>query len=162
MDDMDYSYGERYPLLGERRYRIIFFFFETNSCLQATTCKKFSVSYLQIFKKNLCCFKPEPCKDHLRCFWISMCYRRWVWSHIHNFVSDFCSFLIILEVCFRAFESVIHLMKGYIGIGIFILPFAFIYAGLVGGIVGVLFCMFISIHCANILSAASQKIIVIK
>ena len=65
------------------------FFFETNSCFQATTFKKFSVSYLQIFKKNLCCFKPEPCKDHLRCFWISMCYRRWVWSHIHNFVSVF-------------------------------------------------------------------------
>lgn len=60
-----------------------------------------------------------------------------------------------------ACESIIHLMKGYVGIGIFALPYAFNYAGLIGGILGVIFILGIIIHCVNMLSSASQKLIII-
>jgi len=60
-----------------------------------------------------------------------------------------------------ACDSVIHLTKGYLGIGILVLPLALSYGGLVGGVLGLTLITALSIHCTNMLSSASQKLIVI-
>jgi len=59
-------------------------------------------------------------------------------------------------------EAVTHIVKSYLGIGILTLPIAFTYAGLVGGTLGLIVVMFISMHCASILANAAQKLVTIR
>ena len=160
MNDIEDSYGERSPLLGQRRYQ--WFFFSKLILVFRQRHSKSFLSHISRFSKRTYAASSQNLVKIISGVSGSQCVTEDEFEAIYTISWVFFSLSIILELCFRAFESVIHLMKGYIGIGIFVLPFAFIYSGLVGGLVGVLFSMLISIHCANILSAASQKIIVIK
>ena len=54
-------------------------------------------------------------------------------------------------------EAVAHLVKGNVGIGILSLPFAFQYAGLIGGSLGLITIGFICTYCGNMLVRASTK-----
>ena len=53
-------------------------------------------------------------------------------------------------------ETVIHLLKGNIGIGVLTMPVAISNAGLVGGVIGMAFVAVITIHCMHTLVIAAQ------
>jgi len=55
-------------------------------------------------------------------------------------------------------EAITHIVKSYLGIGILTLPVAFSNAGVVGGSIGLIITMFISVNCANILANAAIKL----
>lgn len=57
-------------------------------------------------------------------------------------------------------ETIIHLLKGNIGIGVLTMPIAISNAGLVGGVLGMIFVAFITIHCMHTLVGAAQKMVV--
>jgi len=56
-------------------------------------------------------------------------------------------------------ETIIHLLKGNIGIGVLTMPIAISNAGLVGGVLGMVFVAFITIHCMHVLVRAAQKMV---
>ena len=56
-------------------------------------------------------------------------------------------------------ETVIHLMKGTIGIGVLTMPIAISNAGLVVGSLGMLVVAVINIHCMHLVVGASQKLV---
>ena len=59
-------------------------------------------------------------------------------------------------------ETVIHLVKGNIGIGVLTMPIAMSNAGLVGGVLGMVFVALITIHCMHTLVIAAQKLVIEK
>ena len=59
-------------------------------------------------------------------------------------------------------ETVIHLLKGNIGIGVLTMPIAMSNAGLVGGVLGMVFVALITIHCMHTLVIAAQKLVIEK
>lgn len=56
-------------------------------------------------------------------------------------------------------ETIIHLLKGNIGIGVLTMPIAISNAGLVGGVLGMVFVALITIHCMHTLVMAAQKLV---
>jgi len=56
-------------------------------------------------------------------------------------------------------ETIIHLLKGNIGIGVLTMPIAISNAGLVGGVLGMVFVALITIHCMHTLVIAAQKLV---
>ena len=56
-------------------------------------------------------------------------------------------------------ETIIHLLKGNIGIGVLTMPIAISNAGLVGGVLGMVFVAVITIHCMHTLVIAAQKLV---
>ena len=56
-------------------------------------------------------------------------------------------------------ETIIHLMKGNIGIGVLTMPIALSNAGLVGGVLGMVFVATVTIHCMHTLVIAAQKLV---
>jgi len=56
-------------------------------------------------------------------------------------------------------ETVIHLLKGNIGIGVLTMPIAISNAGLLGGVLGMVFVAVITIHCMHTLVRAAQKMV---
>ena len=56
-------------------------------------------------------------------------------------------------------ETIIHLMKGNIGIGVLTMPIALSNAGLVGGVLGMIFVATVTIHCMHTLVIAAQKLV---
>ena len=59
---------------------------------------------------------------------------------------------------YRNAETIIHLLKGNIGIGVLTMPIAISNAGLVGGVLGMVFVAIITIHCMHTLVIAAQKL----
>merc|ERR1711892_469556 len=55
-------------------------------------------------------------------------------------------------------ETIIHLLKGNIGIGVLTMPIAISNAGLVGGVLGMVFVAVVTIHCMHTLVIAAQKL----
>merc|ERR1712106_216510 len=55
-------------------------------------------------------------------------------------------------------ETIIHLLKGNIGIGVLTMPIAISNAGLVGGVLGMGFVAVVTIHCMHTLVIAAQKL----
>merc|ERR1711892_19068 len=55
-------------------------------------------------------------------------------------------------------ETIIHLLKGNIGIGVLTMPIAISNAGLVGGVLGMVFVAVVTIHCMQTLVIAAQKL----
>ena len=60
---------------------------------------------------------------------------------------------------FRNAETIVHLLKGNIGIGVLTMPIAISNAGLVGGVLGMVFVALITIHCMHTLVIADQKLV---
>ena len=56
-------------------------------------------------------------------------------------------------------ETIIHLLKGNIGIGVLTMPIAISNAGLVGGVLGMVFVAVVTIHCMHTLVIAAQKLV---
>lgn len=56
-------------------------------------------------------------------------------------------------------ETVLHLMKGTIGIGVLTMPSAISNAGLVVGSLGMMAVAVINIHCMHLVVGASQKLV---
>jgi len=56
-------------------------------------------------------------------------------------------------------ETIIHLLKGNIGIGVLTMPIAISNAGLVGGVLGMVFVAVITIHCMHTLVRAAQRMV---
>jgi len=56
-------------------------------------------------------------------------------------------------------ETIIHLLKGNIGIGVLTMPIAMSNAGLVGGVLGMIFVASITIHCMHTLVRSAQKMV---
>merc|ERR1711892_394519 len=56
-------------------------------------------------------------------------------------------------------ETIVHLLKGNIGIGVLTMPIAISNAGLVGGVLGMVFVALITIHCMHTLVIAAQKLV---
>jgi len=56
-------------------------------------------------------------------------------------------------------ETVIHLVKGNIGIGVLTMPIAMSCAGLVGGVLGMIFVALVTIHCMHLLVSSAQKLV---
>merc|ERR1719312_2427858 len=56
-------------------------------------------------------------------------------------------------------ETIIHLLKGNIGIGVLTMPIAISNAGLIGGVLGMVFVAVITIHCMHTLVIAAQKLV---
>jgi len=56
-------------------------------------------------------------------------------------------------------ETIIHLLKGNIGIGVLTMPIAISNAGLVGGVLGMVFVALITVHCMHCLVSAAQKLV---
>jgi len=57
-------------------------------------------------------------------------------------------------------ETIIHLLKGNIGIGVLTMPIAISNAGLVGGVLGMVFVAVVTIHCMHTLVIAAQKLVI--
>jgi len=55
-------------------------------------------------------------------------------------------------------ETIIHLLKGNIGIGVLTMPIAISNAGLYGGVLGMIFVAVITIHCMHTLVIAAQTL----
>merc|ERR1711892_1570597 len=55
-------------------------------------------------------------------------------------------------------ETIIHLLKGNIGIGVLTMPIAISNAGLVGGVLRMVFVAVVTIHCMHTLVIAAQKL----
>lgn len=55
-------------------------------------------------------------------------------------------------------ETIIHLLKGNIGIGVLTMPIAISNAGLFGGILGMIFVAVVTIHCMHTLVIAAQSL----
>ena len=51
----------------------------------------------------------------------------------------------------RNTETIIHLLKGNIGIGVLTMPIAISNAGLTGGILGMIFVAIVTINCMHML-----------
>jgi len=66
------------------------------------------------------------------------------------------------KITITKLEAITHIVKSYLGIGILTLPIAFTYAGLVGGSIGLMITMLISLNCASILADAAQKLITVR
>eukprot|EP00088_Acartia_fossae_P007143 TRINITY_DN13325_c0_g1_i1.p1 TRINITY_DN13325_c0_g1~~TRINITY_DN13325_c0_g1_i1.p1 ORF type:complete len:518 (-),score=24.62 TRINITY_DN13325_c0_g1_i1:787-2340(-) len=56
-------------------------------------------------------------------------------------------------------ETIVHLLKGNIGIGVLTMPIAISNAGLFGGILGMVFVAIVTIHCMHTLVIAAQKLV---
>jgi len=56
-------------------------------------------------------------------------------------------------------ETIIHLLKGNIGIGVLTMPIAISNAGLVGGVLGMIFVAVVTIHCMHTLVISAQKMV---
>ena len=60
------------------------------------------------------------------------------------------------------FEAMAHVVKGNVGIGILSLPFAFQYAGLIGGSLGLITIGLVCTYCGNLLLGASMECVKIR
>ena len=60
--------------------------------------------------------------------------------------------------CFRNFETIIHILKGNIGIGVLTLPRAIRNSGLIGGLIGLTAIAGICIYCMHLLVRAAHKV----
>jgi len=58
----------------------------------------------------------------------------------------------------RNFETIIHILKGNIGIGVLTLPMAIHNAGLIGGSLGLALIAYICVHCMFMLVQAAHKV----
>ncbi|XP_023344937.1 proton-coupled amino acid transporter 1 isoform X1 [Eurytemora carolleeae] len=56
-------------------------------------------------------------------------------------------------------ETIIHLLKGNIGIGVLTMPIAMSNAGLLGGVLGMVLVALITIHCMHTLVISSHKMV---
>jgi len=56
-------------------------------------------------------------------------------------------------------ETIVHLLKGNIGIGVLTMPIAISNAGLIGGVLGMMFVALITVHCMHCLVSAAQKLV---
>ena len=59
---------------------------------------------------------------------------------------------------FRNFETIIHILKGNIGIGVLTLPRAIRNAGLIGGLIGLTAIASVCIYCMHLLVRAAHKV----
>jgi hypothetical protein len=60
---------------------------------------------------------------------------------------------------FRNFETIIHILKGNIGIGVLTLPMAIHNAGLIGGSIGLAVIAYICVYCMFMLVKAAHKVL---
>ena len=58
----------------------------------------------------------------------------------------------------RNFETIIHILKGNIGIGVLTLPRAIRNSGLIGGLIGLTAIAAICIYCMHLLVRAAHKV----
>jgi amino acid permease len=61
-------------------------------------------------------------------------------------------------IIFRNFETIIHILKGNIGIGVLTLPMAIHNAGLIGGSVGLAVIAYVCVYCMFMLVRAAHKV----
>ena len=59
----------------------------------------------------------------------------------------------------RNSETIVHLLKGNIGIGVLTMPIAISNAGLTGGILGMIFVAIVTINCMHMLVRSAQKMV---
>lgn len=59
---------------------------------------------------------------------------------------------------YRDNETLTHLLKASLGTGILAMPIAFMYAGLVFGIVATIFTAIICTHCSYVLVSVEKKL----
>ena len=62
---------------------------------------------------------------------------------------------------FRNFETIIHILKGNIGIGVLTLPMAIHNAGLIGGSLGLAAIAYICVYCMFMLVSAAHKVSIV-
>ena len=65
---------------------------------------------------------------------------------------------IFMYFSFRNFETIIHILKGNIGIGVLTLPRAIRNSGLIGGLIGLTAIAAICIYCMHLLVRAAHKV----
>jgi len=68
---------------------------------------------------------------------------------VNEFMPAYIS--IVIHILFRNCETMIHLLKGNMGTGIFAIPDAFKNAGLLVGSIGLPLMAIICVHCMHIL-----------
>lgn len=86
---------------------------------------------------------------------IQFCAFRMMMSFFKKLHSCYC-FLWCFS--FRNFETMIHILKGNIGIGVLTLPMAIRNSGLVFGSVGLILIAYLCVHCMTLLVNAAHRV----
>ena len=60
--------------------------------------------------------------------------------------------------CCRNFETIIHILKGNIGIGVLTLPMAIRNSGLIFGSIGLAAIAYLCVYCMTLLVKAAHKV----